>query len=280
MFVFRWLLAVFLAASTSAAHAEPRVSIGYCGDADVQLAFKDATARHPLIEELRVAMKAKSATKFAYNSIEGADSTISLYLRDRRTNVSHRVLTSDYNTLRCIEMRGEPYLFISTNCGGSGCGEYDSQLFRINRWHYLTQKGESSVKQVKCEWECLVRALGPAFEIEDDGITTLLETGDPATFDAPPRKKRRLPAHTLPTGKECETIGRVYEQCVDAQRESCSKTFDIAMNLSNATRGNYYSISGLNTKFDVTAFETACQAVCRKSGKALTEKAITATFCG
>ena len=121
---------------------------------------------------------------------------------------------------------------------------------------------------------------GPAFEIEDDGITTLLETGDPATFDATPQKKRRLPAHTLPTGKECEMIVGIFEQCVEAQRERCSKTFDIAINLSSAARGNYYSITGLNRKFDVNAFETACQAVCRKGGKALTEKAITTKFCG
>ena len=100
MFRLRFLLVAFLISIASAAQAEPKVSIGYCGDADILLEFKGATARHPLIEELRVAMKNKSATKFAYNSITGTDSPISLQLRDRRANTLHPVETADYNTLR------------------------------------------------------------------------------------------------------------------------------------------------------------------------------------
>ncbi len=279
MFILRLLLVVCLVFGTSAALAEPRVSIGYCGDADILLEFKGAKAKHPLIEELRVAMEEKSATKFAYNSIDGANLSISLYLRDRRTNALLPVPTDDYNTLRCIEKRGETYLMMAAHCGGSGCNPYGSQLFSTNRWRYLTHKGEASIKRVDCEWQCLVRVLGPAFEVEEDAITTLLESADPVAFNTPPKKKRRLPAATLPTGKECETMIAVFEQCVDAQRERCSKPFDFSMNLSNASRGNYYAIAGLNTKFDTAAFESACQAACRAGGKALMTKAITAKFC-
>ena len=72
----------------------------------------------------------------------------------------------------------------------------------------------------------------------------------------------------------------VFEQCVDAQRERCSKPFDFSMNLSHASRGNYYAIAGLNTKFDTAAFENACQAACRAGGKVLTTTSITTKFCG
>lgn len=280
MFILRMLLVVFLVSSASAALAEPKISIGFCGDADILLEFKGATAKHPLIEELRVAMGDGSAAKFAYDSIDGTNSSFSLYLRDRRTNALLPVPTDDYNTLRCIEKRGETYLMMAAHCGGSGCNPYGSQLFSTNRWRYLTHKGEASIKQVDCEWQCLVRVLGPAFEVEEDAITTLLETADPATFNTPPKKKRRQPVNTLPKGKACETVIATYEECVDAQRERCSKPFDFSMNLSNAARANYFSITSLNTKFDSATFEAACQAVCRMAGKALTPKAVAAKFCG
>ncbi|MEO7252914.1 MAG: hypothetical protein ABIZ64_01605 [Casimicrobium sp.] len=280
MYILRLLLAVFLVSEASAVQAEPRVSIGFCGDADIQLEFKGATAKHLLIEELRVAMEEKSVAKFAYNSIDGTNSSFSLYLRDRRTNALLPVPTDDYNTLRCIEKRGETYLMMAAHCGGSGCNPYGSQLFSTNRWRYLTHKGETSIKQVHCEWQCLVRVLGPAFEVEEDAITILLETGDPVAFNTPPKKKRRHPAETLPKGKECEMIISVFEECVYIQRERCSKQVDFGMSLSSVSRGNYYAIAGLNTKFDTVAFENACQSACRAGGKALTTKAITAKFCG
>ncbi len=280
MSTFRFLLAVFVVAVTPAAHSEPKVSIGTCGDADILLEFKGATAKHPLIEELSEAMKERSAVKFAYNSIEGGHSSPSRYLRDRRTKALHPVGTDDYKTLRCTEKRGETYLMMAMHCGGSGCVSYGNRLLWVNRWRYLTRNGELSAKATDCEWQRLVQVLGAAFEIEDEAIATLLETGDIATFDTPPKKKRRLPANTLPKGKECETIGAIYEECVEAQRDHCSDPADFNMKLSNASRGNYYAIAELNKKFDSVAFEAACFAVCSKGRRPLTQKAITAKFCG
>ena len=60
MSTLRFLLAIFFISIASAAQAEPKVSIGDCGDADILLEFKGATAKHPLIEELRATMKQKS----------------------------------------------------------------------------------------------------------------------------------------------------------------------------------------------------------------------------
>ena len=280
MCMSRLLLAAILFAGASAAQADPKISIGYCGDADILLEFKGATLKHPLIQELRAAMVDKLAAKFGYNSIEGANSSMSLYLRNRLTNALHPVPTNDFTTLRCIERRSETYLVMASHCGGSGCNPYGSHLFWVNRWAYLTHKGAISVTGADCEWECLVHALGPAFEVEEDVIMTLLETGDPSTFGSPPKKKRRQPANTLPRGKECEAMIAVYEECVGAQRERCLKALDLSVNLSNASRGNYVAITGLNSKFDTHAFEHACQVVCRPGGKALTAKAITSRFCG
>ena len=135
-------------------------------------------------------------------------------------------------------------------------------------------------ERVDSEWQCLVRVLGPAFAVAEDVIATLLETGNPATFAPQPMKKLRLPANILPKAKECERIIAVYDECISAQRQRCSKPFDFSMNLSNATRADYYSIAERNMKFGRQAFVATCRAVCRQGNKALTEKAITANFCG
>ena len=254
-------------------------SIGSCGNAELFVEFRGEKANLPMIESLREDMESGKVAAFKGMSDSPAYDEIALFMRNTKTRTLQRLKTSDYNGVRCIKRNSEKWLALKAACGGSGCRDFYWSIFSVNRWTFLREDGATSEKQVNCEWKCLTREFGAAFEAEDDKIDLLLERGAVATFETAPKKKRRLPTMTLPSGKECDDVYNFYSICVVAQISDCRTRNEMAFLFGGADFANLNYLQAMNAAFDSEKFEQACHAACDPKFEPVHAATFAAQFC-